>query len=74
MRLFKPARLDAEVAMLISEPLPFVNAYLEALDKALKGHDPRGRGLSAAQRRWLGFCVMAILITNSVCWAKFELH
>jgi hypothetical protein len=58
--------------MLISEPLPFVTAYLEALDSALKAHAPRGSGLSAAQRRWLGFCVMAILITNSVCWAKFE--
>jgi hypothetical protein len=72
MRALKQPRSDAEVKMLISEPLPFVTAYLEALDSALKAHSPRGSGLSVAQRRWLGFCVMAVLITNSVCWAKFE--
>jgi hypothetical protein len=58
--------------MLISEPLPFVKEFIGALDEALKVHRPLGRGLSVAQRRWLGFCLMGILITNTVCWAKFE--
>ncbi len=58
--------------MLISEPLPFVKAFIETLDDALKAHAPGARGLSAIQRHWLGFCMMGILITNSVCWARFE--
>ena len=58
--------------MLISEPLPFVKEFIGALDEALKAHRPLGPGLSVAQRRWLGVCLMGIVITNTVCWAKFE--
>jgi hypothetical protein len=58
--------------MLISEPLAFVKEFINALDAALKAHQPLGPGLSFTQRHWLGFCLMAILITNSVCWARFE--
>jgi hypothetical protein len=58
--------------MLISEPLPFVKEFIGALNAALKAHRPLGPGLSVAQRSWLGFCLMGILITNTVCWAKFE--
>ncbi len=58
--------------MLISDPLPFVKEFINALDAALKAHRPLGPGLSLAQRSWLGFCLMGILITNTVCWAKFE--
>ena len=41
--------------MLISEPLPFVNEFLDALDTALKVHKPLTPGLSRTQRSWLGF-------------------
>lgn len=58
--------------MLISEPLPFVKEFIGALNAVLKEHAQGMRGLSLAQRSWLGFCVMAILVTNSVCWARFE--
>ena len=58
--------------MLISEPLPFVKAFIAALNAALQAHRPLGPGLSFAQRHWLGFCLMGILITNTVCWAQFE--
>lgn len=58
--------------MLISEPLPFVKEFIGALNAALKAHSPVGGGLSLAQRSWLGFCLMGILITNSVCWARLE--
>jgi len=57
--------------MLISEPLPFIREFIAALNQALKDQSPR-RGLSRIQCRWLGFCLMGILITNSVCWARFE--
>ena len=28
--------------------------------------------LTALQKAWLGFCLTGILLTHSVCWAKFE--
>jgi hypothetical protein len=28
--------------------------------------------MSALQRAWLSFCLTAILVTNSICWARFE--
>ena len=57
--------------MLLSSPLPFVEDFINELDKGLKIHKPE-LGLSRIQRGWLGFCLMGILLTNSVCWARFE--
>jgi len=34
-------------------------------------HSP-ARKLSRGQRAWLAFCLMGILLTNTVCWAAFE--
>ena len=28
--------------------------------------------MSATQRAWLAFCVTAVLVTTSMCWARFE--
>ena len=58
--------------MLISEPLPFVCAYLKALDEQLRSYRGTQRGLSQLQRHWLGFCLMGMMITESLCWARFE--
>jgi hypothetical protein len=58
--------------VLISEPLPFVKAFVAELDAALRAHRASARGLSALQRRWLGFCLMAMMVTNSLCWRRFE--
>lgn len=58
--------------MLISEPLPFVRAYLEALDEQLRTYRGGQCGLSRLQRHWLGFCLMGLLIIESLCWARFE--
>jgi hypothetical protein len=57
--------------MLIGEPIPFVQEYVEELNRVLEELKP-GRGLSSLQRKWLKFCLMGIIVTNSVCWAKFE--
>jgi DDE superfamily endonuclease len=57
--------------MLIGKPAPFVSAFVDAIDEALREHSP-GQGLSALQRAWLAFCLTAILVTNSICWARFE--
>ena len=57
--------------MIIGKPLPFVSAFVEAIDEAIGEHSP-GQGMSALQRAWLSFCLTAILVTNSICWARFE--
>src|SRR5437660_1075834 len=57
--------------MLIGKPAPFVSAFVAAVDEAIRAHQP-SCGMSAMQRTWLAFCVTAILVTNSICWARFE--
>ena len=57
--------------MLLNAPLPFIDTFVDELDNGLRAHEPE-KGWSSTQRKWLGFCLMGILLTNSVCWAKFE--
>src|SRR6266851_2738302 len=38
---------------------------------AIRAHNP-SHGMSTMQRAWLAFCVTAVLVTNSICWARFE--
>jgi hypothetical protein len=57
--------------MFIGETLPFVKAYVEGVDSALRSLDPRA-GLSKHRQAWLGFCLLAVIVTNSVCWKRFE--
>nr|MBS0020834.1 hypothetical protein [Gammaproteobacteria bacterium] len=49
----------------MSEPLPF-KAFVAELDAALRAHSPSARGLSALQRHWLSFWLMAMMVTNSL--------
>ena len=51
--------------------LPFVEHYVEELETELKQLSPH-RHLSRTQKRWLKYCLMGILLTNQVCWSKFE--
>jgi hypothetical protein len=55
----------------IVKPLPFVTTFVDAIHAAIETRTP-GFGLSRIQRGWLSFCIMAVFVTNSVCWAKFE--
>ena len=57
--------------MILGQPAPFVRAFIEAVDDAIRAHHPR-HAMSATQRTWLAFCVTAVLVTNSICWARFE--
>ncbi|MDP2643415.1 MAG: transposase [Desulfobacterales bacterium] len=57
--------------MLIAEPLPFIKDYMRELNTAIQTHCPE-KNLSRIQQYWLSFCVMAIIVTNSVCWARFQ--
>ena len=57
--------------MIMGKPVPFVSAFIAAVDEAIRAQSPH-HGLSATQRTWLAFCVTAVLVTNSICWARFE--
>lgn len=57
--------------MVIDKPLPFVKEFVEEINEAINKHAP-GEQLTAIQTQWLSFCLMGIIVTNSVCWAKFE--
>jgi hypothetical protein len=57
--------------MLISEPAHFIKTFVTDLDAALGRLKPNAK-LTQLQRVWLGFCLTGMLLTNSVCWAKFE--
>jgi hypothetical protein len=60
-----------ETAMVLGKPAPFVSAFVNAVDEAIRAQSP-GHGMSTMQRAWLAFCVTAVLVTNSICWARFE--
>jgi hypothetical protein len=57
--------------MILGKSAPFVRAFVDAVDEAIRAQSP-SHGLSAMQRTWLAFCVTAVLVTNSICWARFE--
>jgi hypothetical protein len=56
--------------MVLGKPAPLVRAFVDAIDEVVREHSP-GQGLSAIQRGWLAFCLTAMLVTNSICWARF---
>src|SRR5712664_4954446 len=57
--------------MVIGKPAPFVSAFVDAVDAAIRVHQPH-HAMSVTQRTWLAFCITAVLVTNSMCWARFE--
>ena len=57
--------------MLFGKPAPFVSAFVAAVDDAIRAHQPHS-GMSTIQQIWLAFCITAVLVTNSICWARFE--
>src|SRR3989441_7212488 len=57
--------------MVIGKPAPFVRAFVDAVDAAIRAHQPH-HAMSVTQWTWLAFCVPAVLVTNSICWARFE--
>src|SRR5262245_7388730 len=57
--------------MIIGKPAPFVRTFVDAVDEAMRAQSP-SHGMSTMQRAWLAFCLTAVLVTNSICWARFE--
>src|SRR5438874_5296324 len=60
-----------ETPMILGKPAPFVRAFIDAVDDAICAQHP-SHAMAATQRAWLAFCVTAVLVTNSICWARFE--
>ena len=54
---------------MLTEPLAFIQLYIDSLNRSLK--DLNGK-LTRSQIFWLGFCLTAIILTNSVCWKAWE--
>lgn len=57
-------------AMLLTEFAPFIEDFVAGLDAGLAADT--GSRLTNKQKYWLVFCLMGMLLTNSLCWAKFE--
>lgn len=57
--------------MIIDNSLPFIQEYVAALNEAIKSHSP-GSSLTRIQRYWLSFVILGLLVTNTLCWARFE--
>jgi len=60
-----------ETPMILGQPAPCVRAFIDAVDDAIRAQHP-SHAMAATQRAWLAFCVTAVLVTNSMCWARFE--
>jgi hypothetical protein len=57
--------------MLMSEPAQFIKTYVTDLSAVL-GKLKSNAKLTEIQSVWLGLCLTGILLTNTVCWAKFQ--
>jgi len=57
--------------MLIGEPLPFITEFVESINGALREYGENCQ-ISSTRRFRISFCIMAIIMTNTVCRATFE--
>jgi len=49
----------------------WVKSFIEEINQVIKKYDQNLR-LTRIQKSWLAFCIMAIFLTRTVCWAKYE--
>lgn len=57
--------------MLLGESLPFIRNYVAAVNEAIKGRGASNQ-LTRLQCYWLSFVILGLLVTNSLCWARYE--
>lgn len=57
--------------LLLREGLPFIKDYIEAVNSSLS-KIRSGASLSCLQCAWLRFVLLGMLVTNSLCWERFE--
>jgi len=62
--------------MLLERPLPFIENYLECIKMHKSRIDEKESQLCAIQKTKtvvrLSFCLSGVLLTNSICWKRFE--
>ena len=51
--------------------LPFIRDFINLLTDSLTSEHPDFH-LTRTQKLWISFCLTGILMTNTVCWARFE--
>ena len=51
--------------------LPFIRDFINLLTESLTKEHPEFH-LTKTQKLWVSFCLTGILLTNTVCWARFE--
>jgi len=56
--------------MFFLQPLSTIKEFVQQLSKSLVELD--APPLTSAQKLWLSVCITGIIVTNSVCWKKFE--
>lgn len=57
--------------MIKAQILPFIRYFIDSLSVAIAAKHPAYK-LTKKQQLWLCFCITGILLTNTVCWARFE--
>lgn len=57
--------------LITKEGLPFIKDYIDALNDSMSKMKD-GVMLSRLQCVWLRFVLMGLLVTNSLCWERFE--
>ena len=56
--------------MIAGKPFSFIIDYVNKLSSGLEQKQAKS-GLTQGQKIWLGFCIMYIMVTESVCWRTF---
>lgn len=56
---------------MFTDALPFTTRYSHELSDELQLQNTE-QSLSATQQNWLSFCLTGLLLTGTLCWAKFE--
>ena len=51
--------------------LPFIREFIKNLTISISGEHADFH-ITRTQKLWLSFCLTGILLTNTVCWARFE--
>jgi len=57
--------------MIINDSLPFIRSYVNTINQALMDTGSN-RAMTAIQCYWLSFVILGLLVTNSLCWSRFE--
>lgn len=63
--------MPGKSTMIIGQGLPFIKDYVAAINEALKQQNPN-KSLTRLQCYWLSFVILGLLVTNSLCWKRFE--